>query len=169
MVFDHKIRLRRDALGFGATLRTAYPNATIVLASGCFDGLHPGHARYLIEAKKPFAEQRRILVVGVNEDATVRLLKGPGKPRFTLEDRMSLLASLEVVDYVLGFPEPDARMLIRDLRPQVFTKGPDYTDVSVLELGVCRAIGCAIEICGHTEATRRGEPKAECSADITAP
>lgn len=94
----------------------------LVLTNGCFDLLHVGHIRYLRQAKA----LGDILIVGVNDDASVGRLKGPHRPILGHEDRAEMVAALEGVDYVVVFPEDTARTLVSALRPDVYVKGDDY-------------------------------------------
>lgn len=95
----------------------------IVLTNGCFDVLHSGHTRYLNQAK----QLGDILVVALNSDESVRRLKGPGRPINAVADRAAVIAALSCVDYVTVFDTPTATPLIRQLRPEVYAKGGDYT------------------------------------------
>ena len=95
---------------------------TIVLTNGCFDVMHAGHAAVLRAA----AAQGDILAVGVNDDAGVRALKGPGRPRTPLADRLALVAAVRWVDAVTVLEESTADALIRRVRPDVYVKGADY-------------------------------------------
>ncbi len=95
---------------------------TVVLTNGCFDVMHAGHAAVLRAA----AAQGDFLAVGVNDDAGVRALKGPGRPLAPLADRLALVAAVRWVDAVTGFEEPTADALIRRVRPDVYVKGSDY-------------------------------------------
>jgi len=119
----------------------------IVLANGCFDLLHVGHVRYLQAAKQLGGR----LVVGVNADASVERLKGPGRPVVPAEERAELLAALECVDAVVIFPEPDVRALITELRPDIHAKGTDYTVESVPEREVVLAYGGRVAIVGDAK------------------
>jgi D-beta-D-heptose 7-phosphate kinase/D-beta-D-heptose 1-phosphate adenosyltransferase len=101
----------------------------IVLTSGCFDILHRGHVTYLSHAKA----LGDVLVVGVNTDDGVARLKGPERPLNPLEDRLQVLAALSCVDHVIAFDEDTPVELVEALRPDVFTKGGDYTRESLLE------------------------------------
>ena len=80
----------------------------VVLANGCFDTLHVGHVRYLAGAKK----EGNLLVVGVNSDASVGNLKGPGRPILDQQARAQLVAAINDVDYVVVFPEPNVESLL---------------------------------------------------------
>jgi rfaE bifunctional protein nucleotidyltransferase chain/domain len=95
----------------------------IVLTNGCFDVLHSGHTRYLTQAK----QLGDILVVALNSDNSVRKLKGAGRPINAEADRAAVIAALSCVDYVTVFDTPTASPLIRELRPEVYAKGGDYT------------------------------------------
>ncbi len=98
----------------------------VVATNGCFDILHPGHIRYLKEAKT-LGDR---LVVLVNSDASVQRLKGPERPVNPLEHRMEMLAALDCVDWVVAFDEDTPKLLIDQLLPDVLVKGGDYADVS---------------------------------------
>ncbi|MCX7606187.1 MAG: D-glycero-beta-D-manno-heptose 1-phosphate adenylyltransferase [Bacteroidia bacterium] len=95
----------------------------IVFTNGCFDLLHLGHVSYLEEASR----LGDILFVGLNSDASVRRLKGVGRPIQTQEARARLLAALEFVDAVLVFDEDTPERLIQRITPDVLVKGGDYT------------------------------------------
>ncbi len=116
----------------------------IILANGCFDLLHVGHVRYLHGAKQLGGR----LVVAVNADESVRLIKGPDRPIMPAEERAEIVASLEDVDAVVIFPEPDVRALIREICPDIHAKGTDYTPESVPEGDLVRACGGRVEIVG---------------------
>ena len=94
----------------------------VVLTNGCFDILHAGHVRYL-HAAKGLGD---ILIVGLNTDSSVRLLKGITRPLNTWTDRATVLAALSSVDVVIGFEEETPLELIKRIRPAVITKGGDY-------------------------------------------
>src|SRR6201994_3283611 len=106
-----------------AGLRSRHPGQTIVFTNGCFDILHTGHVRYLSAAK----QLGDILVVGLNGDASVRELKGEGRPLNSQEDRAEVMAALGAVDYVIIFDEKRVDNLLREIRPQIYAKGGDYT------------------------------------------
>lgn len=94
----------------------------IVFTNGCFDLLHPGHTRYLADARK-FGE---ILMVAVNSDRSVRALKGEGRPIFPQEERAEILAALEAVDYVTIFDDPTPQAVIARMLPHVLVKGAGW-------------------------------------------
>jgi rfaE bifunctional protein nucleotidyltransferase chain/domain len=118
--------------------------ASVALANGCFDILHVGHVRYLQAAA---AEAAR-LIVAVNDDASVRALKGPGRPVLPAEARAELVAALRGVDYVVIFAGDTVAPLLERLRPDVHCKGTDYTVDTVPERDVVRAYGGRIAIVG---------------------
>jgi len=119
----------------------------LVLANGCFDLLHVGHVRYL-QAARALGDA---LVVGLNSDASVRRLKGPGRPVMPAGERAELVAALHGVDAVVVFEEDSADALIERLRPDVHAKGTDYTPASVPERDVDEELGIEIAICGDAK------------------
>lgn len=117
---------------------------SFAFANGGFDLLHVGHVRYL-EAARQEADR---LIVAVNDDASVRALKGPGRPVMAAADRAELVAALRAVDYVVIFPEPTVTPLLELLRPDVHCKGTDYSPDTVPERETVRAYGGRIAIVG---------------------
>ncbi|MHC4957762.1 MAG: adenylyltransferase/cytidyltransferase family protein [Planctomycetota bacterium] len=115
----------------------------VVLTNGCFDLLHVGHLKALRDAKA----LGDVLVVAVNEDATVRRLKGPGRPLTPVEERAELLAALVHVDFVHPFPEPTVDNVLRALSPAVFAKGTDYIE-DLPERETANEIGAEIAFTG---------------------
>jgi len=116
----------------------------IVLANGCFDLLHVGHVRYLEGARR----EGDVLVVGINSDASERLLKGDGRPILPAQARAALVAALAVVDYVVIFDEPNVEALLTALRPHVHAKGTDYTVETVPERALAAQLGVRIAVVG---------------------
>lgn len=116
----------------------------VALANGVFDLLHVGHVRYL-EAAKLLADR---LVVAVNSDASTRAYKGPGRPVIPQAERAELLAALRCTDLVLIFDEPDVRVVIRALKPDVHVKGTDYTPESIPERAEVEAYGGRVAVAG---------------------
>jgi rfaE bifunctional protein nucleotidyltransferase chain/domain len=110
-----------DAL---VSLRERYrrENKIVVWTNGCFDLLHVGHVRSL-QAARSLGD---VLIVGVNSDASVRDLKGPGRPILPQGERVELLAALACVDYVIVFSEPTPETALARLKPDVHCKGADY-------------------------------------------
>lgn len=104
-----------------ADLRSA--GKRVVMTNGCFDLIHPGHIRYLQQA----AALGDVLVVAVNDDDSVRRLKGASRPLNTVGDRMAVLAALEAIDFVVPFTEDTPERIIEVLAPDVLVKGGDYT------------------------------------------
>ena len=117
---------------------------TFAFANGCFDVLHVGHVRYLAGSA---AEADR-LVVAVNDDASVAVLKGSGRPIQTAVDRAELVAALRMVDYVVVFPDLTVERLLRAFEPEVHCKGTDYTVDTVPERTIVRAYGGRTVIVG---------------------
>lgn len=118
--------------------------ARIVLANGCFDLLHVGHVRYLEGAR----QLGDVLIVGINADEQVRLLKGEGRPFVPERERAELVASLRVVDYVTIFSEPTVEEIIRAVRPDFHAKGTDYTVDTVPERDIVQSYGGRVVIVG---------------------
>src|SRR5262249_38440215 len=129
---------------------------TIAFANGCFDILHVGHVRYL---QASAAEADR-LIVALNDDESVRQLKGDGRPLLSAEARAMLVASLRCVDRVVVFSGKTATDLLRAIKPDVHCKGTDYTVDSVPE----RAI--VVEYGGRTAIV--GDPKDHSTRDLIA-
>jgi rfaE bifunctional protein nucleotidyltransferase chain/domain len=129
---------------------------TIAFANGAFDLLHVGHVRYLESA----AAEADVLVVAVNDDDSVRGLKGEGRPIMTAADRAELVAALRCVDCVVVFPEPTVGPLLEALRPDVHCKGTDYTVDTVPEREIVKAYG------GRTAIV--GDPKDHSTRDLLA-
>lgn len=133
---------RPALLDWAATQRRL--GRTIAFANGAFDLLHVGHLRYLEAARR----EADCLVVAVNDDASVRALKGPDRPVIPAADRAELLAALRCVDAVVVFPERDVTALLELLRPDVHCKGTDYTVETVPEREAVRAYGGRTAIVG---------------------
>jgi rfaE bifunctional protein nucleotidyltransferase chain/domain len=129
---------------------------TIAFANGCFDLLHVGHVRYLRGA----AEEADRLIVAVNDDRSVRQLKGTGRPILGASDRAELVAALRGVGYVVVFGDATVERLLRLIRPDVHCKGTDYTVESVPERAVVEAYG------GRTAIV--GDPKTHATRDLLA-
>lgn len=117
---------------------------TLALANGCFDLLHVGHVRYLEAARR----EADILLVALNADASVRRLKGEGRPLQSEADRAEILASLSAVSFVTVFEEDTVVPLIEALEPDVHCKGTDYTEETVPEREAVLARGGRIAIVG---------------------
>ena len=116
----------------------------IVLTNGGFDLLHVGHVRALEEA----ATLGGVLVVAINDDASVRAAKGSGRPVVPAAERAETVASLQAVDYVTIFPDPTVDRLLEVLQPAVHAKGRDYTPDTIPESATSRRLGIEVAIVG---------------------
>jgi D-glycero-beta-D-manno-heptose 1-phosphate adenylyltransferase len=143
-----------EAGSLAARLRS--DDKRVVLANGCFDLLHVGHVRYL-DAARALGD---VLFVGLNSDAAVARLKGPGRPLMPAAERAEILAGLRAVDHVVVFDEDTADRLVSLVRPAVHAKGTDYTDASVPEAASVRAVGGRVAIVG--------DPKDHATRDLIA-
>lgn len=127
----------------------------IAFANGHFDVMHVGHLRYLQAAKA----EGDVLVVGINEDASVERMKGRGRPIVPSHERAELLAGLEAVDFVVVFEGDSPAELLAQMRPDVHCKGPDYeSPEKVPEYEVVRSYG------GRTALV--GDPKDHSTTDL---
>ena len=136
---------RKELTGLGRRLRAE--GRRIVFTNGCFDVLHVGHLRYLRAARR----LGDVLIVGVNTDASVANLKGPGRPLVPDRERAELLAALRCVDYVTLFTEATPEGAIEALRPDVHVKGGDYTVDQLPEAEIVRRFGGQVVILPLTE------------------
>ncbi|MGC4893805.1 D-glycero-beta-D-manno-heptose 1-phosphate adenylyltransferase [Micromonospora sp. DT31] len=118
---------------------------SVVFTNGCFDVLHPGHVRYLTQARA----LGDLLIVAVNSDGSVRRLKGPDRPVNPVEDRTALLAALACVDHVVVFEEDSPTGLIEAVRPDVYVKGGDYPPEMVPEAPLVRRLGGQVHTLGY--------------------
>ena len=140
-----------DAL---ATERSA--GKRIAFANGVFDVLHVGHIRYLQDA----ARVADVLVVGVNGDESVRMLKGPDRPLMPEQERAEIVAAVRGVSYVTIFSEKSPARLLQLLQPDFQCKGTDYTADSVPEAEIVKAYGGKVVIVG--------DPKDHSTTDLLA-
>ncbi len=127
---------------------------TVVFANGCFDLIHVGHVRYLESARA----KGDILVVAINSDASVRRLKGEGRPLQTETERAEILGSFGCVDHTVIFDAVTVDGLLSELRPDIQVKGTDYRCDSVPERATVRAYGGKVAIAG--------DPKSHSSRDM---
>jgi len=129
-----------------ATIRNALDagGRRLVFTNGCFDLLHVGHVRYL-QAARALGDA---LLVAVNGDQSVRLLKGPARPINNEQDRAEVLAALECVDHLVIFHSERVTDVVRRIRPHIYAKGGDYTVESLDpgERGALAEVGAAIHI-----------------------
>jgi len=116
-----RVILNREEL-LRARARLRAEGRRLVFTNGCFDILHVGHVRYLSEARR----LGDALLVAINSDASVRALKGAGRPILNESERAEILAALEAVDFVTVFEEESPRALISEVLPDVLVKGGDY-------------------------------------------
>lgn len=100
----------------------------VVFTNGCFDIIHAGHVKSLEKAKS-FGD---ILIVGLNSDASVKRLKGAGRPVNKFKDRADVLAAFACVDYVIGFSQSTPYKLIKAIKPDILVKGGDYSQKNVI-------------------------------------
>lgn len=114
----------------------------IVFTNGCFDILHAGHVRYLRAARS----LGDCLIVGLNSDSSVEMLKGPNRPVNTQDDRAEVLAGLEAVDYIIVFSDATAENLVIALQPDIYVKGGDYVVEQLPEAKHVQAYGGVIEL-----------------------
>jgi rfaE bifunctional protein nucleotidyltransferase chain/domain len=115
--------------------------ARVVFTNGCFDLLHPGHVRYLAAARA----LGDVLVVGLNDDASVRRLKGAGRPILSALERAEVLAGLAAVDHVILFADDTPLRLITTLRPDVLVKGADWALEDIVGRAEVEAAGGRVE------------------------
>ncbi len=114
----------------------------IVFTNGCFDILHAGHIDYLNQAKS----SGDVMIVGLNDDASIRRLKGKGRPINSLPDRVQVLAGLSSVDHIVAFSEDSPIRLIQAIKPDVYAKGADYTRETLPEAPLVERLGGAVEL-----------------------
>lgn len=119
----------------------------IVFTNGCFDLLHVGHIRYLEKAKK----LGDILIVGVNSDRSVRMIKGPERPILPEEERAEVLSGLGCIDYITLFDEPTPLELIAQLQPHVLVKGGDWTKETTVGKEIVESSGGKVVILPFVE------------------
>ena len=120
---------------------------TVVVTNGCFDILHVGHVRYLQQTKS-FADYSMVLL---NSDKSVRSIKGPTRPINNELDRAEVLCALSCVDYVVLFDEDSPRDLLDEIKPDVYTKGADYTMETLPEADIMRKNGTRVEFIKFVE------------------
>lgn len=114
---------------------------TVVTTNGCFDILHVGHVRYL-EKTKTFADYSIVLL---NSDKSVKSIKGPSRPINNENDRAEILSALRCVDYVVLFDEDSPKNLLDEMKPDVYTKGADYTMETLPEADIMKKNNIRVE------------------------
>ncbi len=141
----NKIKTVRELRPLLDILRAA--GKKIIFTNGCFDLIHTGHTRYLSKAKS-FGD---LLIVAVNSDDSVRVIKGEKRPINSEADRMETLAALESVDYVVLFHEPDPHRIIGELLPDVLVKGGDWPIEKIIGRDIVEARGGKVVSVGYIE------------------
>jgi D-glycero-beta-D-manno-heptose 1-phosphate adenylyltransferase len=154
MFIDPKTKLRNIPDLQRLVSESQAAGRTVVFGNGCFDLIHVGHIRYLQEARA----LGDILVVGINSDASVRALKGAGRPLQPEDERAEIIGSLECVDYLVIFDAPTAAGPLLALKPDIHAKGTDYTSENVPEHDTVRSYGGRVAIVG--------DPKTHSSRDL---
>ena len=124
-----------EAETFAGRLRQAHK--TVVFTNGVFDLLHPGHVRYLCDARR----EGDALVVAINSDRSVRAIKGPARPLNPAAERAEVLAALECVDAVVVFDEDNPQEIIGRLQPDVLVKGADWKADAIIGREIVEARG----------------------------
>ncbi|MCM8830147.1 MAG: D-glycero-beta-D-manno-heptose 1-phosphate adenylyltransferase [Candidatus Omnitrophica bacterium] len=114
----------------------------IIFTNGCFDILHKGHIRLLKKAKS----LGEVLIVGLNTDSSVRRLKGEDRPFFKQDERAEILSSLEMVDYIVLFPQDTPYKLIETIKPDILVKGGDYRKDGVVGRDIVESYGGKVYI-----------------------
>lgn len=143
----NKIREIHDLRIILSILRAA--GKSIVFTNGCFDIIHTGHTRYLAHAKS----LGDTLVVAVNSDSSVRIIKGDKRPINNQEDRAEALAALESVDFVTFFSDPDPYKVIAALEPDVLVKGGDWPIEKIIGRDIVEARGGKVVNVPYVEGT----------------
>ena len=136
---------RENLKEFTAKLRKS--GKKIVVTNGCFDILHVGHVRYLKKTKS-FGDY---LIVMLNSDKSVRLIKGESRPINNENNRAEVLCALACVDFVVIFDESSPRNLIEEIKPDVYTKGADYTLETLPERDIIEKNGIKVEFIEFVE------------------
>lgn len=114
----------------------------VVFTNGCFDLLHIGHIKYLQQARS----YGDLLIIGLNDDNSVRKLKGPKRPLIEQDERAHLLAALDCVDYIVLFSELTPERLIKEIKPDILVKGGDYTKDKVVGRDIVESYGGRVEL-----------------------
>jgi D-beta-D-heptose 7-phosphate kinase/D-beta-D-heptose 1-phosphate adenosyltransferase len=142
---QRKIYELRDLLRIRRNLKRR--GKKVVFTNGCFDLLHAGHVRLFKEARR----LGDVLVVALNDDASVRKLKGPGRPIFPLAERWEILEALEAIDFLTSFSEETPQKIIAALLPDVLVKGGDWKPEEVVGKKDVEAAGGRVVIVPYVE------------------
>jgi len=121
-----KLLTKSEIAGEASRLKKA--GKRIVFTNGCFDILHAGHVRYLEAARA----EGDVLMVGLNSDESVKLIKDQKRPIVTQTQRLEVLSALSSVDFVILFDEPDPLKLIQDVMPDILVKGGDWAEKDII-------------------------------------
>jgi rfaE bifunctional protein nucleotidyltransferase chain/domain len=132
---SQKIKTLKELLDLRKALKRR--KRAVVFTNGCFDILHRGHIEYLKKAKS----LGDVLMVGINSDSSIRKLKGKTRPIVQQDDRAAIIASLEMVDYVVIFRETTPFQVIRKLIPDVLVKGDDYSKDNIVGREIVESAG----------------------------
>ncbi|MCM8785885.1 MAG: D-glycero-beta-D-manno-heptose 1-phosphate adenylyltransferase [Candidatus Omnitrophica bacterium] len=119
------------------SLKLKREGKTIVFTNGCFDIIHPGHIRVLKKAKS----MGDILIVGLNSDKSIRMIKGKGRPIIDQKGRCEILSCFSMVDYVVIFEEKTPKKLIKTILPNFIIKGGDYKEEEVIGKDIIKKYG----------------------------
>jgi D-glycero-beta-D-manno-heptose 1-phosphate adenylyltransferase len=140
-----KIKSMEEAMSWRESMRKK--GLKVVITNGCFDILHRGHATYLMRAQK----QGDLLLLAINSDDSVKVVKGPNRPVNKENDRAFIMACLPFVDAVVVFNTPDCVELLSQLKPDIYVKGGDYSidTINQDERRLLERIGCKIKILSH--------------------
>jgi len=122
-------------------------NRRIVMTNGCFDVIHAGHVRYLRSARS-LGDR---LIVALNDDDSVRRLKGSGRPVYPLAERAEILSAFPFINYLTSFSTESVLPLIHQLRPDVLAKGGDYPISQVVGYRFVRGYGGEVVVLDHAE------------------
>lgn len=125
----------------------------VVFTNGCFDLLHSGHVHLFREAKK----LGDVFIVAVNEDESVRRLKGKSRPIFTLEERLEILGAVEAIDYLTSFSEDTPQRVIAALLPDILVKGGDWKPEEVVGKKEVEGAGGRVVIVPYLEGRSSSE------------
>lgn len=118
-----------------------FQGRSVIFTNGCFDIIHPGHVRYLKEAKK----LGDFLIVALNSDSSVRSIKGPSRPIMGERERAEILCAFEFVDAVVIFEEENPLNLIKEIEPDVLVKGADWEEDKIIGADFVKAKGGRVE------------------------
>ena len=119
----------------------------IVFTNGCFDLIHKGHIRYLEQA----ANLGDVLIVGVNDDESVKRLKGEKRPINNIDDRTEILAAFSFIDYLIVFKEDTPYNLINMIKPDILVKGGDYKPENIVGAGIVTESGGQVIVLPYIE------------------